>query len=202
MNYRGLVSLALTFLFAAAWTTFGPDRLLGAAQIGQKVPDFRLPDTSGRMNSLGEYLAAGKVVVLDFWSFKCSVSLAYNDRLAALQEKYRYRGVVVVAVASNANESAAEVERNAGHLSLPFPVLLDKGGALAEQLQATHTPHLFVIDRDGILRYRGTLDNNKQPGESGRIAYVEDALESILAGRPVVQPETRPIGCSIKRKAF
>ncbi len=202
MEYRGPDIQTRTILLASAWVVLALNPSLQAAQIGQKVSDFRLTDTSGRVHSLEGYLASGKVVVIDFWSFKCAVSLAYDDRLAGLQEKYRNRGVVVLAVASNANESAAEVEKNVSNLRLPLPVLLDKEGTVAERLEATHTPHLFIIDRDGVLRYRGALDNNKNPGEGGRSAYAEDALDSILGGRPVAQAESRPLGCSIKRKAF
>ena len=201
MNNRGAHNLIGTVLLAAACAVLLLNPLVEAAQIGQKVPDFRLPDASGRMHSLETYLGSGKVVVVAFWSFKCSTSLTSNEKLAALQEKYRNRGVVVLAVASNANESAAEIQKNAANLNLPFTILVDKDGALAERLEATHTPHLFIIDGDGVLRYRGALDNNKQPGEGGRIAYAEDALDAILAGRPVPQPETKTFGCSIKRKA-
>jgi peroxiredoxin len=202
LNDRGAHNLTGTVLLAAMCGVFFMAPLLEAAQIGQKVTDFRLPDTSGRMHSLASHLASGKIVVVAFWSFKCSTSLTSNEKLAALHEKYRNRGVVVLAVASNANESAAEIQKNAANLNLPFTILVDKDGTLAERLEATHTPHVFIIDRDGTLRYRGALDNNKQPGEGGRIAFAEDVLDAILAGKPVSQPETRTFGCSIKRKSL
>jgi len=119
-----------------------------------------------------------------------------------LQEKYRPRGVAVLGIASNANESPAEIERNTANLNLPFPVLIDKDGAVADRLGATHTPQIFVIDRSGVLRYRGALDNNREAGESGRTAYAEEALEAVLSGRSAAQPETKAFGCSLKRKAF
>jgi len=175
---------------------------LSAVQIGQRVGEFQLEDASGKTHSLESYLSSGKVVVLCFWSFKCPVSLAYNRRLAALQEKYRPRGVAVLGIASNANESPAEIERNTANLNLPFPVLIDKDGVVADRLGATHTPQIFVIDRSGVLRYRGALDNNREAGESGRTAYAEEALEAVLSGRSAAQPETKAFGCSLKRKAF
>ena len=167
------------------------------AQIGARPSGFRLIDIDGSAHTLDEY--AGKIAVLEFWSFKCPVSLAYDERVAALQSRYRSRGVVVIAVASNKNESPVEVRRNAENLKLPFPVMIDPEGTLAERLGATHTPSVAVLDRDGILRYRGAFDNNRVAGDRGRIPYAENALEALLAGRPVPRAETEAYGCSIKR---
>jgi peroxiredoxin len=166
------------------------------AQIGTKPVGFRLADAGGKIHTLEEY--AGKIVALEFWSFKCPVALAYDERMSALQAKYGAR-VVFLAVASNKNESAAEVRSNSENLKLPFPVLLDQDGNLAEMLGATHTPSVVLLDASGTIRYRGAIDNNKRPGERGRVAYVENALDSLLAGGPVSEPETKVFGCSIKR---
>jgi peroxiredoxin len=169
----------------------------GATDIGSRVADFRLNDSAGRVHELSGY--AGKVVVLVFWSFKCPVSLAYDDRIGALQEQYGNKGIVVLAVASNANETAAEIERNVSNLKLSFPVLLDQDGAVAELLGASHTPSFFIIDRKGFLRYRGALDNGKRVGDGNRVAHVERAVNDILADRPVAVPETSMSGCGIRR---
>ena len=169
----------------------------GGTDVGDRIGDFRLTDVNGNSHALSGY--AGRVVVLAFWSFKCPVALAYTDRLRALQDKYGSRGVVLFAVASSLNESPAEVGRNASNLSIPFPVLLDTDGALAEKLGATHTPGVFILDRGGVIRYQGAIDNNKRPGDGGRVAHAEEALDSLLAGRSVQVPETVPFGCTIRR---
>src|SRR5687767_7235080 len=153
------------------------------AQVGAKVSDFRLADATGVEHTLQQYLSSGETVVLQFWSFKCPISLGYDERLVALQRKYQTRGVRVLAIASNSNEAPAEIQRNASSRNLPFPILIDRDGVLAERLGATHTPAVFIIGRDGILKYRGAMDNNKQSGEGGRMAYADDALDAILAGR-------------------
>jgi peroxiredoxin len=173
---------------------------VGAAEIGSRIGHFQLTDLSGQSVTSQAY--SGKVVVFVFWSFKCPVSLVYDDRLEALQGKYGSRGVAVVAVSSGQNQNPAEIQANASNLKLTIPVLVDPDGDLAEKLGATHTPSAFVLDSSGVLRYKGALDNNKKPGENGRTAYVENALESILAGTPVEAPETKPFGCSIKRKGL
>jgi peroxiredoxin len=167
------------------------------SDVGDRVGDFRLTDANGTDHALAGY--SGKVVVLAFWSFKCPVALAYNDRLRSLQERYAGRGVVVLAIDSSANESAAEVKKNAANLGLSFPVLMDPDGAVAERLGATHTPHIFLLDRGGVIRYQGAIDNNKHPGDGGRVAHVEEALDAMLAGRAVQLPETPPFGCTIRR---
>jgi len=143
-----------------------------------------------------------KLMVLVFWSFKCPVALAYDDRMNELQDKYGNKGVVVFGVASAANETSAQIRANTANLNLKVPVMLDSEGSLAEILEATHAPSVFILDKNSILRYKGSLDNNKKAGESGRIAYVEDAIDAILAARPVAVPETRPFGCSIKRRGI
>jgi peroxiredoxin len=173
---------------------------LGAAEIGSRIGNFQLTDLSGQTITSQSY--SGKIVVLIFWSFKCPVSLVYNGRMETLESKYGSRNVAVIAVSSGPNQKPAEIQANASNLKLTLPVLLDSDGDLAEKLGATHTPSAFVLDATGVLRYKGALDNNKKPGENGRISYVEDALDSVLAGTPIQVPETKAFGCSIKRKGL
>jgi peroxiredoxin len=172
----------------------------GAAEVGSKVGNFQLTDLSGQTVTSQSY--SGKVLVLIFWSFKCPVCLVYNDRIEALQSKYGSRNVAVVAISSGPDQKPAEIQANASNLKLTLPVFIDADGDLAEKLGATHTPSAFVLDSARVLRYKGALDNNKRPGENGRIAYVEDALDAILAGTPVLVPEGKAFGCSIKRKSL
>jgi peroxiredoxin len=169
-------------------------------QLGQKVPPIRLKDTNGQDHALAQY--AGKITVIEFWSFKCPVSLANLDRMLVIQGKYGGNDVVVLAIASNKNESPAEVARNAANLRLPYPVLIDADGIVADRLGATRAPSIFILDRSGILRYRGAPDNNRAPGEGGRVAYAEDAIDALLAGRPVTHPETKESGCTIRRNSY
>lgn len=176
-----------------------PVRSLGF-QPGQEVQDFFLKDTAGKGHALSQY--AGKIVVLEFWSFKCPISLAYRDRMAALQEKYQGRGVVFLAIASNRNESPDEVARNAANLKMPYPVLLDTESMVAERFGATHTPSIFILDANRALCYRGAPDNNKTVGEAGRQAFAEEAIDALLSGKPVPHPQTREFGCAIRRTSY
>jgi peroxiredoxin len=188
---RQFAVIMLAFIMVTSLPVFA------GVQIGEKITGIQLRGSDGKVFNLEEY--SGKIVILEFWSFKCPVTAAYNERIGMLQSKYRNRGIAVFAVASNKNESPIEVERNRENLSLPFPVLLDPDGMFADRLGATHTPSVVIVDGSGTLRYRGAIDNNKRPGEQGRIPHVEDAVEALLAGRPVPQAETKVFGCSIKR---
>jgi peroxiredoxin len=173
-------------------------RSVSGGEVGSRLENFQLRDISGKTRSLQSY--SGKIVALVFWSFKCPVSLAYNDRVEKLQKKYAGREVAVLGVSSGAGDNADEVQANAANLKIQFPILLDSEGMLADKLGATHTPEVFILDGSSVVRYKGAFDNNKKPGESGRAAYAEDAIDAILAGSSVPISETRPFGCSIKQR--
>ena len=190
--------LWLAFALAIGVNIMAPAQERATGEAGPKIGNIQLQETSGATISLQSY--SGKVIVLIFWSFKCPVSLAYIDRIEALQRKYRPQGVVFFGVASSTNETPAEIRANLSNLPFSLPVMLDSEGKLADMLGATHTPEVFVLDREGVVRYRGALDNNKRVGEKGRIAYTENALDSILAGTQVMLSETKPFGCVIKRR--
>jgi peroxiredoxin len=166
-------------------------------EIGSKLESFQLRDLSGETRSLKSY--SGKIVVLVFWSFKCPVSLESNDRVEKLLKKYSEKGVAVFGVAPM-EISTDEIRMNVENLKIQYPIMMDSDGYLTEKLGATHTPEAFILDGSSVLRYRGALDNNKKIGENGRIAYVEEAVDAIIAGRIIATPETRPFGCSIKRR--
>jgi peroxiredoxin len=189
-----MVTRRVLFLFAFSISLI---HVPSYGQIGTRVPPFKLTDSVGKPVSPDDF--AGKIVVLEFWSFKCPVALAYDQRMATLHAKYRDQGVEFFAVASNKNESKAEIVRNAENLNLALPVWLDLDGGAAEICGATHTPSVVVLDRTGIMRYRGAIDNNKQVNEQGHIAYLEDALKNLIANRPVDPAETKVFGCSLKR---
>jgi peroxiredoxin len=172
--------------------------ICAGGQVTTKPVHFRLADADGKTHALEDY--SGRIIVLEFWSFKCPPSGAYDERMIELHTKYRDRGVTILAVDSNKNESTTDVRLNREHRKLPYPVLMDTEGTLAESLGATRTPSVAILDGTGALRYRGAIDNNKHSGEQGRSAYVEDALDAILSGKPVPQSETiLSGGCSIRR---
>jgi peroxiredoxin len=170
------------------------------AEIGSRVDSFQLPDILGTIRS--SYQFSGKTIVLVFWAFKCPVSLAYNNRMEEFQKKYAGQEILIFGVASSVNETPAEIKANIDNLKISVPFLLDAEGNLAEKLEVTHTPEIFILDGAMNLRYKGAWDNNKMVQEKGRIAYVEDAVDAIIAGRAIGIPETKPVGCRIRRRGI
>jgi peroxiredoxin len=168
------------------------------SEVGSRLDGFTLVDTSGKTHSLRDY--QGKIVLLVFWSFKCPVMLSYDRRIQELSEQFRDRGVVVLAIDSNADETPEAIRKNAENLALGYPVLLDSDGILAQKLGATQAPSVFILDRDFVVRFAGVVDNGRKPGERGREAYAEDALEAIVSARQVAVPESKGAGCTIKRR--
>ena len=193
--YALKLSVILLALSAAIASCAQP---ISAAEIGAKLDNFQLTDVTGKIHSLRQY--DGKAVILFFWSFKCPVSLIYVDRMEALYSKYGNRGVVLLGVSSGTNESQEELRANASNLKITFPILMDSEGELMDKLGATHTPSVFILDQNAVLRYRGSPDNNKAPGDKGRVSYMDDAIDAILSGRVISVPDTPVFGCSIRRK--
>jgi peroxiredoxin len=185
------ISIVLVLSFACAGTVVFAQTSSGS----RSVADFQLKDTTGQLHTLQSY--AGKIVVLVFWSYKCPVVLAQYERFIALQAKYAGKGIMVLGVDSNSNETAVEIARNISNLKTTFPVLIDSDAVLAGNLGATHTPSVFVIDRSGEVRYQGAFDNNRKEGSKDREPYVDNAVDELLAGRSVRVPKTKAFGCII-----
>jgi thiol-disulfide isomerase/thioredoxin len=158
------------------------------AKIGAKVTDFERSDSVGKSVKLTSALQGAKAVVLDFWSTRCPVSEKYEPVLKKLATEYSPKGVVFLAVDSNYNEPADEVQKVSTERSVPYRVLMDgKDGALATYFGASHTPEAYLITPEGVLAYHGNLDE------------IGGALNAVLDGKPVPKAETRAFGCSIKR---
>ena len=141
----------------------------------------------------------GAVTVVLFMSAECPMSRDYEDRLAALWREFAGRGVAWLAVAPNVNESDQQVKKMTGEAPLPFPVYRDAKMAAVDTLGATMTPVAIVIDAKGAVRYRGAIDDARNPARV-KHRWVSEALESVLAGRAVEHGEGRGLGCAIKRR--
>jgi peroxiredoxin len=170
-------------------------------KLGSKVPEIALRDLDGKQVKLKDYLAQGKekLLVVDFFSSRCPIHAGYVERLKAIRAKYQPRGVALVGLDPNWNEPAGDLKRYAKAKGIKFPILIDRDAAAADILGAQHTPTLYVFDSRGELRYRGAVDNDQDIGRPGRKAYLEDALDALLAGKDVPKPTSRAFGCSIKR---
>ena len=168
--------------------------------IGAPAPDFTLPAASdGKAIALKDLLAKNKAVAVVFIATKCPVSNAYNTRMAALGKEYVAKGVFLVGINSNKTEPAAEVKEHAEKHGFTFPVLKDDGNKIADAYGAAKTPEVFVLDPKGILLYHGRIDESQDDARNVRSPDLRNALEAILAGKPVPTAETKAFGCTIKR---
>lgn len=192
----GLTAILLLAL-PAAW----------AAQVGSPAPDFTATDTNGKVHGLSEY--KGKFVVLEWHNRECPYTHKHyaSGNMERLQAEWTQKGVVWFTVISSApgkqgyvtaeDENAYVAKMNAS----PTAVLLDPQGTLGHLYGAKTTPHMFIINPQGVLIYDGAIDD-KPTTDAADIStaknYVQAALEEAMAGRPVSAPTSRPYGCSVK----
>ena len=170
-------------------------------EIGAPAPvSGQMQGVDGRSYTL-ESFGESEVLVVVFIGNGCPTVRAYEDRLKELYEKYSDRGVQIVAV--NANnphlspfDTYPEMVSRAGEAGLPFPYLKDEDGALARAFGAISTPHAFVFDGQRRLRYRGRIDDARNP-ESVKRRDLEEAVGALLDGRPPNVEVTDAFGCSI-----
>jgi len=164
--------------------------------LNQPAPDFELPDLEGKLHKLSDY--RGRIVIVNFWSAECPHSERTDRSTMACLVQWG-EGVVMLPIAANRSESAQMVEEAANTRRLPT-VLMDAEQIVTDLYEAVATPHVFVIDREGILRYRGALDDVRfrQPGVTR--FYLEEAIEALLDGRDPALEETLAYGCAIVRE--
>ena len=167
--------------------------------IGDEAPDFMLPDTSGDDHSLPR----DEVAAVVFTCNHCPYALAWHDRIVDAARDYpdvRFFAINPNDAERYPNDSfeamRERVERDGGW---PLPYLHDESQEVARGYGARTTPHVFVVDADGRVRYAGAPDSDhRDPGQ--RAAWLREALDSVRAGRDPEPAETEPVGCSVKWK--
>jgi peroxiredoxin len=165
-------------------------------QIDDPAPDFELPDLNGKPHKLSSY--RGKLVMINFWSAECPHSERTDKHLLTLLEGWNGE-VVLLPIASNRNESAEMVAESAKARGIP-QVLIDSEHVVADLYAALTTPHIFILDRDGILCYRGAVDDITFRQREATRFFVKEAIEALLRGDLPASSETLPYGCTIVRE--
>jgi peroxiredoxin len=167
-------------------------------EINETAPDFELPDLDRRLHRLGDL--RGQMVIINFWSCECPQSERTDSQLKELASGTD-DSPVLLSIASNRNESAQAIASVARARGLPT-VLLDAEHEVADRYGAQTTPHVFVIDAEGILRYRGAVDDVTFRQRHASRFYLRQALDALRRGEPPPVPETLAYGCSIVREAL
>lgn len=165
------------------------------ARLGDLAPDFALADGHGLLHRLSD--ERGHVAVLNFWSADCPHAKRVDAVLATLEAGWGDR-VVVWLIASNVNEPPERLEVVRVERGLDL-VLLDPDHVVADRYGAVTTPHVFVIDAEGVLRYAGAPDDVTLRRKVPTRDYLAEAVGAVLAGQMPNPAETAPFGCIIVR---
>jgi peroxiredoxin len=171
-------------------------------EIGRAAPDFSLPATDGETYTLASFADAAVLVVV-FSCNHCPYVVGSEGRMIALANDYAAKGVRLVAVNSNEDEHHPEdgfeaMVARAAEKRFPFVYLRDESQDVAVAYGALRTPHFYVFDRDRKLVYTGRMDDHPKDASQAKTHELRDALDDVLAGRPVRVPVTNPLGCNVK----
>ena len=172
--------------------------------LGSSAPTFALPGVDGKAYALDSFREK-PILVVAFWCNHCPYVQAWEERTVAVQRDFASKGVQFVAI--NANDEASYPEDDFDHMverakrkGYNFPYLRDESQKVAEAYGAVCTPDFFVFDGSRKLRYRGKLDDSKDP-KGVKQQVMRDVLSALLAGRDPPATFVPPMGCSIKWKA-
>jgi peroxiredoxin len=168
---------------------------VSALEIGTAVPGFSGKTVQGSTFSLTEAQKNHRAIVLIFRSTLCPYSNYYNDLLRKMTTEYGRKGVLLLAVHSDRWETEADIRNHAAKYGHMFPIIRDPDGRLARLLDARRTPEVFVVDADGRLRYHGRVASKIGTPD------MRNALDALLAGRPINPAVTKAFGCSIDRSS-
>ena len=172
---------------------------------GRTAADFELKSFEGRTIKLSNY--RGTTVVLEWLNTDCPFVQYHYEKASTMTElakKYKDKNVVWFAVNST-NPTTPEANREfAKKYKLPYPILDDRSGTVGRLYGAITTPHLFIVNKDGVVVYDGAIDNapNGKTLDGGdKVNYVDEALAELTSGQPVSIPKTQSYGCSVKYPA-
>ncbi|NJB70670.1 peroxiredoxin [Saonia flava] len=174
-------------------------------EVGDYATDFSLMNINGKMVSMADFVDAKGFLVI-FTCNSCPYAVAYEDRIIALDKKYKEMGIPVIAINPNNPEvqpkdSYEKMKVRAKEKGFTFPYLLDEGQKVFPQYGASRTPHVYLLNkRDGKYKveYIGAIDDNYSDEASVETKYVEDAVDAMLAGKNIETKTTKAIGCTIK----
>lgn len=198
--YHSLFFIGLLLLFVIAAT---------AARVGEAAPDFTATDSNGKTHHLADY--KGKYVVLEWHNQGCPYTRKHYEsgNMQHLQKEWTGKGIVWFTVISSApgTQGYVTAPQENDYLkkmnAAPTAVLLDPNGNLGHLYAAKTTPHMYIINPQGVLVYNGAIDDHPTPDQADIAAsknYVSTALQEALSGKPISDAATRPYGCSVKYK--
>jgi peroxiredoxin len=205
---RKLLSMVLVSMMSLAVHAQTSHPILA---VGSKAPDFALPGVDGKIHKLSDY-ASSPILVVVFTCDHCPIAQMYESRIEKLYEDYSKRGVAVVAIEGNDPSATTIEELDSSDLGdtlnemkiryqykhLHYPYLYDGDTqAVTRAYGPQATPHVFIFDKDRTLRYEGRFDNSYRI-EKVTTQNARDAVDALLAGKPIAVTHTGVFGCSTK----
>jgi thioredoxin-related protein len=163
--------------------------------IGSKISEITVRDGDKQVAFTP---SKAMLTVVIFTSVDCPISNSYNERMNELYRDYSGKNIQLIYVNANSNESPDRIEQHSKANGLMFKVYKDAGNALADRLGASVTPETYVFDPGGTLLYHGYIDDSTNAVRV-HVHGLRDAIEAVIAGRPVAMKEARSFGCTIKR---
>lgn len=201
---KTLKFLAMAILFTGL-SAFTLNKLNAGYQVGDVATDFSLKNVNNKHVSLNDFKDAKGFIVV-FTCNHCPYAVAYEDRIIALDQKYKKLGYPVIAI--NPNNPAVQpkdsfdlMKERAKEKAFTFPYLFDEGQKVYPQYGATKTPHVYLLQKTkkgNIVKYIGAIDDNYNDPSAVKVKYVENAVNSLLDGKEIEVKTTKAIGCSIK----
>ena len=206
LKHRTLLSILATAIVCGL-LSFAPAEK--AYKVGDTVADFTLKNTvNGKPVSLYNLPGSTKGVVVMFTCNHCPFAKKYEQRIMDLDKKYASLGYPVLAISPNDPKIAPEdapdlLAARAKEKNYSFPYAFDETQAIAKAFGAAKTPHAFLVVKENgkwVLKYMGGIDDNADEPESVKKPYLSNAIDAVIAGKPVEVTESKAIGCTIKWK--
>ena len=200
------IQLIFPLFFITVLASFGLKAPESGYKVGDTATDFNLKNTDGKMVSLSQYKDAKGFIVV-FTCNTCPYSVAYEDRLIALDKKYKSKGYPVIAINPN-NPVKSKAENfdamviRAKEKGFTFPYLVDEGQKVYPVYGATKTPHVYILNKENNalkVAYIGAIDNNYSDAAAATEKYAEKAVDALLNKKNVDPNTTKAIGCGIKK---
>ena len=194
-----LSTLALVALVAFSFA--GDKANMAGPKPGDMAPAFSLTDQNGQTVTSDQL--KGKVVVLEWFNNECPFVQKFykGGEMNQWASTYMGKDVVWLAVNSTSGKTVADNKTIASEWKIQRPILSDASGEVGKAYGSKNTPTMYIIDKDGKIAYRGAIDNKNDPNPAtikDAKNYVAQALDEILAGKPVSEPMTKAYGCSVK----
>ena len=196
------IKIILTIVVVASISAF-TIKTANGYKVGDTIEDFKLKNVDDNMVSLADYTKAKGFIII-FTCNMCPYSVSNEDRIIALDKKYKKKGYPVIAINPNDPEASKgddfeSMKVRAKEKGFTFPYLFDKGQKVYPKFGASKTPHVYIVSKKNMkVEYIGAIDNSSRDESAVTEKYVENAIDALLKGKKPAKTATRAIGCSIK----